>query len=397
MPINRRTFLTYSLVGLSGLQRWQGGHAPALSPLDFSAIDRARVLAAAGRYLKDIPRTITASSSPRSAGGRHDFFSEADYWWPDPANPGGPYIQRDGMTNPDNFVEHRRAMVQLSLQVPALAAAWKLTRERRYADHAARHLRAWFVDASTRMNPHLLYSQAIHGRVTGRGIGIIDTVHLVEVARAIPVIAESAALSAADRSALREWFSQYLTWMTTHQYGIDEREARNNHGTCWVMQVAEFARLTETRDLTEYCRTRYKTVLLPNQVAADGSFPEELRRTKPYGYSLFNLDAMTTVCQIASTAADNLWTYELPDGRGIRKAVAFLFPFIADKKAWPHKPDVMYHDDWPMRHPSLLFAGLALGEQEYLALWRKLPADSNVEEVIRNFFVRQPLLWVERA
>jgi len=397
LPINRRAFLSISLVGLSGLQRWQGSYAQALSPLDFAALDRARVLAAAGRYIKEPPRTITASSSPRSAGGRHDFFSEADYWWPDPSNPGGPYIQRDGMTNPDNFVEHRRAMVRLSLQVPALAAAWKLTRERGYADHAARHLRAWFVDASTRMNPHLLYSQAIHGRVTGRGIGIIDTVHLVEVARAISVMGDSGALSADDRSAVREWFSQYLTWMTTHQHGIDEREARNNHGTCWVMQVAEFARLTERRDLMEYCRNRYKTVLLPNQVAADGSFPEELRRTKPYGYSLFNLDAMTTACHIVSTPSDNLWTYELPDGRGLRKAVAFLFPFIANKKAWPHKPDVMYHDEWPMRHPSLLFAGLALGEQQYLALWRKLPADSNVEEVIRNFFVRQPVLWVEQG
>ena len=159
------------------------------------------------------------------------------------------------------------------------------------------------------------------------------------------------------------------------------------------MQVAEFARFTGRSDLTEFCRNRYKTVLLPNQVAADGSFPEELRRTKPYGYSLFNLDAMTTVCQIASSDTDNLWRYELPDGRGIRKAVAFLFPFIANKKSWPHKTDVMYHDEWPMRHPSLLFAGLALEEQKYLDLWKTLPADSKVEEVIRNFFVRQPLLW----
>jgi hypothetical protein len=362
--------------------------------LDFAALDRGRVIAAADRYLAETPRTITAASSPRSAGGRHDFFSEADYWWPDSANPGGPYIQRDGMTNPDNFVEHRRAMVRLSLHVPALAAAWKISGERRYADHAARHLRAWFVDAATRMNPHLLYSQAIHGRVTGRGIGIIDTVHLVEVARAVPLIAESRALGAEDVGAVREWFSQYLTWMTTHQYGIDEREARNNHGTCWVMQVAEFARLTGRHDLTEFCRHRYKTVLLPNQLAVDGSFPEELRRTKPYGYSLFNLDAMTTVCQIASTDADDLWRYELPDGRGISKAVAFLFPFIANKKSWPHKADVMYHDEWPMRHPSLLFAGMALDEQKYLDLWKTLPADSVVEEVIRNVFVRQPVLWV---
>ena len=369
-------------------------HQPYLPQIDVRAIERSRVISAADRYLRERPVTITAASSPRSAGGRHDFFSEADYWWPDPANPKGAYIQRDGMTNPDNFVEHRRAMVRLSLQVPALAAAYRLTNDRRYAAHATGHLLAWFADDATRMNPHLLYSQAIHGRVTGRGIGLIDTVHLVEVARAIPTIEDSGALTGSQRTAIRDWFSQYLAWMTTHQYGIDEREARNNHGTCWVMQVAEFARLVGRDDLAAYCRTRYKTVLLPNQVAADGSFPEELRRTKPYGYSLFNLDAMATVCQILLTTAENLWTYTTPDGRGIRTALAFLFPYIANKKTWPHKPDVMYHDEWPMRHPSLLFAGLAYGERRYLDLWRTLPADSNVEEVVRNFFVRQPLLWI---
>jgi hypothetical protein len=404
--MNRRTFLSLPLAGLASAAAARAATArprrssraiPASdggqSLFDLRAIERARVVAAADRYLREAPITITASSSPRSAGGRHDFFSEADYWWPDPEHPGGPYIQRDGMTNPGNFVEHRRAMVRLSVHVPALAAAWTLTRDRRYAAHAARHARAWFIDRATRMNPHLLYSQAIHGRVSGRGIGIIDTIHLVEVARALAVLDDSGALSVDDRSGIREWFSHYLTWMTTHQYGIDEREARNNHGTCWVMQVAEFARYTRNDSLTAFCRDRYKTVLLPNQLAADGSFPEELRRTKPYGYSLFNLDAMTAVCQILSDRPNDLWRYELPDGRGIAKAVAFMFPFIENKKAWPHKPDVMYHEAWPMRQSSLLFAGLAYGELTYLDLWRRLPADSTVEEVIRNFFVRQPVLW----
>jgi Alginate lyase len=402
--VNRRTFVSLPVLalGLSSAtavvrdrRRGQLQKGPALgaSGIDLAALDRSRVLDAANRYLAEEPRTITASSSPRSAGGRHDFFSEADYWWPDPANPGGPYIQRDGMTNPDNFVDHRRAMVRLSLIVPTLAAAWRLTRDPPYAAHGARHLRAWFVDPATRMNPHLLYSQAIHGRVTGRGIGIIDTIHLVEVVRAIRTLDESPAFSSSDRDTIRDWLGQYLTWMTTHPYGIDEREAKNNHGTCWVMQVAEFAGYVGRHDLTTLCRNRYKSVLLPNQVAADGSFPEELRRTKPYGYSLFNLDALATVCEVLSTATDNLWTYELPDGRGMRKAVAFLFPYIADKRKWPHKPDVMYHDAWPMRHPSLLFAGRAFAEQAYLDLWQRLPADSEVEEVIRNFFVRQPLLW----
>jgi hypothetical protein len=72
------------------------------------------------------------------------------------------------------------------------------------------------------------------------------------------------------------------------------------------MQVAAFAHLIGNQELLSYCRDRFKNVLVTNQIATDGSFPEELRRTKPYGYSLFNLDAMTTVCEILSTADDNL-------------------------------------------------------------------------------------------
>jgi len=133
--------------------------------------------------------------------------------------------------------------------------------------------------------------------------------------------------------------------------------------------------------------------LVPNQIATDGRFPEELRRTKPYGYSLFNLDALATICELLSTPAENLWTFATPDGRGIAKAVAYMYPYIKDKKNWPLKPDVMYDGEWPMRHCSLLFAGRALNHPEYLDLWKTLPADSKVDEVIRNFFIRQPVLW----
>jgi hypothetical protein len=160
------------------------------------------------------------------------------------------------------------------------------------------------------------------------------------------------------------------------------------------MQVASFASLAGDRALVDMCRTRFKTVLVPTQIAADGSFPLEIERTKPYGYSLFNLDAMATTCQLLSTPADNLWTFELPDGRGMRRALRFMAPYIRDKTRWPHPPDVQYHDRWPMRHASLLFGGLALGEEEYVTIWKALPADSDVDEVIRNFFIRQPVLWV---
>jgi Alginate lyase len=364
------------------------------SELNVAKFDQARVLKAANEYLKEAPITITASQSPRSAGGLHDFFSEGDYWWPDPKDPNAPYIQRDGMTNPDNFVDHRRFMVRLSVQVPALAAAWKLTNDKRYARHAAEHLRAWFINEKTRMNPNLQYAQAIHGRFTGRGIGIIDTIHLVEVARAIEVLASSRMLSQTESKQVNQWFVDYLEWLTTSKNGLEEREAKNNHGTCWLMQVAAFAKLTGNKEMLAYCRDRFKQVVLPNQIAADGSFPQELRRTKPYSYSLFNLEAMATVCQILSTSTDNLWLYTTANGVGLRKAMAYMYPYIKDKGTWPLPKDVMYDGEWPMRQSSLLFAGKALGNSYYVSLWTKLRAESTVEEVVRNFFIRQPVLWV---
>ena len=382
--MQRRTFLQSALAA-SALRV-----SRAAARLDLAAIERPRVLKAANQYLTAAPVTVTAASSPRSAGGKHDFFSEGDYWWPDPKNPDGPYMQRDGMTNPDNFVEHRRAMVRLSLIVPALAAAYKITKERRYADHAAAHLRAWFIDEATRMNPNLQYAQAIKGRFTGRGTGIIDTLHFVEVARAAGQID----LKPADLAGIKSWFASYIEWLTTHPYGIAERDARNNHGTCWCTQVAAFAQLAGDHTQTEYCRNRYKTVLIPNQEGPDGSFPLELARTKPYGYSLFNLDAMAILVQTLTTREDNLWTWHLPDGRGMARAMAYMVPFIADKKSWPKPPDVMYDKEWPVRQPCLLFAGVALDKPDYLALWKKLDPDPTVEEVLRNWPVRQPVLWL---
>ena len=367
----------------------------ASDTLDLPAFERERVIAAAEKYLIEFPVTITSSSSPRSAGGRHDFFSEGDYWWPDPANPDGPYIQKDGMTNPGNFVDHRKAMVRLSIQSASLTAAYKITKDTKYSSKAIEHFKAWFVDDETKMNPHLLYAQAIKGKFTGRGIGIIDTIHLIEVARSIMILGNAGLIEQPDLDAMKKWFTDYLMWLHNHQYGRDEMNAKNNHGTCWVMQVAAFAQLIGDERILNNCRRRYKEVLLPNQMAEDGSFPLELARTKPYGYSIFNLDAMATVCQILSTGMDNLWEFTLPDGRNMKRGIEYIFPFLADKSKWKLKPDVMFFEFYPVRQPSLLFGGLAYNEMKFIDLWKKLNPDPDNEEVIRNYPIRQPILWVD--
>jgi hypothetical protein len=370
----------------------------AISTSDYKSeaikVLRKQILEQAAWAMRQQPITVTAESSPRSAGGKHDFFSEGDYWWPNPQYPDSPYVQRDGMTNPDNFVAHRHAMIRLSQIVGALASAYKITGDEKYIVQALRHCKAWFVDTATMMNPNLQYAQAIKGRFTGRGIGIIDTIQLMEVVQGLLVMENAKTMDHQALEAIRRWFEEYLQWLTTHPYGKDEMNATNNHGTCWAMQTAAFARFTHNEKLMSFCRDRFKNVFLPNQLAADGSFPQELRRTKPYGYSIFNLDAMTTMCQILSTKEDNLWTYTLPDGRNIRKAIDYLYPFIADKSKWPKKPDVMYWENWPVAQPFLLFGANAYDNKEWMATWKKLDHAPTVEEVVRNLPIRHPLIWL---
>ena len=355
--------------------------------------DRARIIAAATRYLDIRPRTITSYPSSRSPGGLHDYFSQADYFWPNPQDPGGKYIHRDGQSNPDNFNDHRKAMIALSIEMPALTAAWVLTQDHRYGQKAADHLRAWFIDPATRMNPNLEFSQGVHGVSTGRSYGIIDTLHLVEVARAASILSPTV-LTAVEQQALQHWFRAYLLWMKSSAKGIAERDTKNNHAVCWALQAAEFARLIDDHETREDVRTQYKTLFIPGQMALDGSFPRELARTKPYSYSIFNFDTLAALCQSLEGDGPSLYTFVLPDGRGICKAAAFLYPYLRDKSAWPYKHDIEHFDALPVRSPGLLFTGLACGHHDYLQLWTQLNPDPTDPEILRNFPIRQPLLWV---
>jgi len=355
---------------------------------------RKETIARANEMMSEKPVTVTSSSCKRSAGGLHDFYSEGDYWWPDPANPGGPYIQKDGQTNPENFSEHRSAMVRMSEITATLTSAWLLTGDRKYADKALEQLNAWFVDTNTLMNPNMLFAQAIWGRHTGRGIGLIDAYHLVEVAQSASILVGNKAIPDEKAVKIKEWFSEFLNWMTTHKYGIDEMNAKNNHGTCWVATASSMAVLTGNDQVRNMCIDRFKTILLPAQMADDGSFPLELKRTKPYGYSLFNIDAMCNVAQILSTQSTNLFEIKTSDGKSLKKSMEFIYPYIVDKFKWPFAKDIYIWDEWPVRQSSLLFAGLAYKDENYISTYLSLPANPEHPEVIRNLPVRHPAIWL---
>lgn len=364
-------------------------------PVDLRAIERRRLLPQAAALLAGSPRTIAAIPAPRSPAGRQDYYSEGDYWWPDPANPGGAYIRRDGQSNPDKFDGHRDALIAFGRTVPALATLWDLTGEARFADVAMRHLHAWFIDPATRMSPNLNHAQAIIGVNSGRAIGVIDTLQIVEVARAAALFSRRKAPGYAKiRAGVEGWFAEYLGWLTASPFGTTERDEKNNHGTCWLLQAASFAALLGREEVLDDARIRLQTIIIPTQIEPDGRQPLELARTKPYAYSLFNLDTLAASAWLLGKGTGELIDWKTRDGRSIGGAVVWMAPYIADKTQWPLPPDIEYWDGFPVRQPSLLFGSLAQNRADWLEIWQRLNPDPMIGEVVRNFPVRQPLLWL---
>lgn len=337
-------------------------------------------------------RCITDERAPLSGGGPHDYYSNGDYWWPNPQTKDGlPYIQRDGETNPGNFDVHRHILRQMRSDVCSLALGYRLDKEERYAQRAVKLLTAFFLDPETRMNPSLTYAQAIPGICPGRGIGIIDTLHLAELPFAIETLQDSPAMDSSTYQGLKDWFAQYLGWMLTSRNGIEEASATNNHSVCFFVQAAAFALFTDNLPVVEMCRHRFQTHLMA-QMDSNGGFPRELARTKPYNYSIFVLDNMVTLCQILSSPEDDLWEFRNEKGLSIQDGINFLLPYLQDKSAWPYAKDVMHFDAFPVRSSFLLFAGCRLGREELLRLYRSLPDPFSPDEVSRNNAIQYPQL-----
>ena len=337
---------------------------------------------------------ITDCIAVQSPGTIHDYYSNGDYWWPNPGTPDGlPYVCRDGESNPGNFNHHRMLLRGMRTNVAYLTSSYCATDDPQYSDHALKTLKEFFLEPETRMSPHLSYAQAIPGVCDGRGIGIIDTLHLIDVPIAAWHLYDKGRMPERMYLALRDWFAAYLHWMLTSEHGISEMNAKNNHSICFFVQATVFAMFTDREDVMEFCREKYKHFLLP-QMAADGSFPLELARTKPYSYSIFALDNMVTLCHLLSTKEDNLWDYETPDGAGIQKGIQFLLPYLFKKSLWPYQKDIAHFDAFPARASSMLFAGCTLGCQELLTLFYTLPPVPEDEEARRNLSIRIPFLWM---
>jgi hypothetical protein len=283
------------------------------------------------------PVSVMDKTAVPPSGDKHDYMSQAPYWWPDPAKPGGlPYIRRDGERNPEiNRITDHDNLGRLIDRASTLARAFEATRDERYAAHAAKLLRVWFLDPATRMNPHLRFGQGIPGITDGRGIGIIETRDLPRLLKAVPALAGSASWTKRDEDGLRRWMAAYLKWLAESPHGREEAKNGNNHETWYDVQVAALALYTgeraRARRTLEGVRRR-----IASQIEPDGAQPRELERTRSWDYSIMNLAGFFELAEMGERTGVDLWNYRTPDGRSIRKAFDYLAPFAAGERTWTH-------------------------------------------------------------
>lgn len=298
-----------------------------------------KLISYADQALELAPVSVTQKTKLPPSGSNHDYMSLAPYYWPDSTKPGGrPYLRQDGKVNPESRESSANDNLRARLvggTVDTLALAYALTGEEKYATHAAKFLRVWFLDPATHMNPHLGFAQAVAGANDGRGTGIIESRPLADAVCASVLLMGSAAWTKADEQGLAAWSAAFLDWLLTSKPGMDEQKAKNNHGTWYDVQAVRWALFLGKQEQARAIVTQAATRRIAVQVEPDGRQPLELARTATFSYSCFNLLALSELAQLGEHAGFDLWHYRTTDGRSIRAALDFLVPYLGkNPKPW---------------------------------------------------------------
>lgn len=306
---------------------------------------------------------------PNTKFDPHDYFSEGPYFWPDPKNPDGPYIRRDGERNPNRFNHNHDDLGAMATAVLTLGAATYFFDDDRYAKQATKVLRTWFIDDDTHMNPNLEHGQAIRGVNEGRGTGLIDTVSLIHCTQGILLLEKSGKLDPATSAAVRHWFYLFLIWMTASEKGKGEGKSGNNHATWWTAQVAAYGTLAGNLGALDLAWDRYRSYLVPEEIKPDGSCPREEARTNSLSYSVFNANAFATLCRIAQSSGVDLWGFETTKGISYEKLVRYVEPFVLHPDKWKGKQISAFKSDGVF----LGLAGMGLHAKDLIDAYKSLP------------------------
>jgi hypothetical protein len=305
--------------------------------------------------LRISPVSVMEKTQLPASGNKHDYMSLARYYWPDTTRPNGlPYTERDGVVNPEIYsITDYNNFGKMNTAVHTLALAYYFTGVEKYAGHAAKLIRTWFLDPATKMNPNLNFAQAIKGVNDGRPTGLIETREIGLVGDAAGLIHGSKEWTEIDQKGLKKWFSAYLDWLLTSPNGKGEAKSINNHGVWFDVQITSVALFAGRKDVAKQILEESKSKRIEKEIEPDGSMPLELARTISKHYIRFTLEGFFRLATIGERLGIDLWNYN-KNGRSLLRAIEYPIPFILGKMEWKFKQ--IYPFEWNLYYPLYLQA-----------------------------------------
>ena len=287
--------------------------------------------------LKENPTVINKTIQTPSKS-KNDYLSISRYWWPKKGNKRAPWVRKDGKTNPDTQTDavDRKRLSRMIRYVETLSLAYFFSGKEEYAQKGISVLNTWFIESKTKMNPHLQYSQSVPGNPKSRRSGILDGRGIpLKVLDAITLLSKSKYWTEEEKLGINKWLIEYTIWLVYSKTGIAGSKQENNHGSWYNTQMAALGYYTGDIAIVKNAVEKTKNLLI-HQLNTDGSQSHELKRTRSYFYSCFNLDAITRTAIIAEKAGVPFWNFKTDEGKGIAKAIEFLIP-AANGEKWNYK------------------------------------------------------------
>ena len=272
----------------------------------------------------------------------HYYCSMGPYSWPDP-NRIGHYITKDGLTNPDSKYYDSGKLNELSRRCYRLSQAFYITRDIKYFNSLVSQLKSWFLDDKTLMYPNFEYAQVIpnHNRNKGTSTGMIDGYFFNTIIESIRLLDYTKRIDRKTKKSLQEWFLSFADW-SEERYGETMKNGNSNINLAYDVIIVNMYLFAGYPNKAKKIYDSFAERRIMGQILEDGSQPEELRRTRAFSYSLYNLTHILDFCKLANYRDKK---YYAKNNTRIEKAFDFLQYYAESQESFPYKQITDWNDD----------------------------------------------------
>lgn len=327
------TIIAYSQERICKPLVWNNDELVSLKKDPSNSFTVLQYIQAANKICKKEPVIITQKNKT-FAPDNHYYCSVGSYWWPDTLN-AGRYVNKDGKTNPESLDYDITKLKRLTSQCRILSKAFFFTKDLKYYNAFVMQLRCFFLNKETRMYPTFEYAQVIPGQNNnkGRSTGMIDSYSFNTVIESIRLVDGVKIIDSRTMRGMKKWFYKFSE-DSEKRYGETMRSANNNIGLAYDVTLVNMYLFSGKESKAKQIANKFASNRLFVQINKDGRQPAELKRSKAFTYSLFNLTHIIDFCFLA-----RYWypSYYADHKERIDAAFCFLEQYANEESSFPYQ------------------------------------------------------------